>query len=272
MWEHQTAPINQSILIRCSNVSARIVLSYTCFEHTQQGSIVTQLLLIRHAVNDVMKSKRLAGWMPEVHINDEGQQQAHVLAERLRHLPITAIYSSPLERTRETAAPLAQALGLDVHIRDTLGEVQYGEWTGKQLDELSKLDEWKIVQRYPSGMRFPGGEAMRDMQHRIVNALDAIAQNHPREIVAVFSHADVIKAALAHYLGMHLDLFQRIMIEPTSVSVIGLSKYGPAVVRVNDHGPLQLEPEKEAPVEQGGEDAVSEASAAAAEQPSTQQD
>ncbi len=229
---------------------------------------MTQLLLIRHAVNDVMKSKRLAGWMPDVHINDEGRQQAQALAERLRHLPITAIYSSPLERTRETAEPLAQALGLDIYVRDNLGEVQYGEWTGQSLDDLSKLDEWKIVQRYPSGMRFPGGEAMRDMQHRIVNELDAITQKHPRDIVAVFSHADVIKAALAHYLGMHLDLFQRIMIEPTSVSVIGLSKYGPAVVRVNDHGPLQLEPEKEAPAEPQGEDAVSEATAPAVEQPS----
>jgi probable phosphoglycerate mutase len=226
---------------------------------------VTQLLLIRHAINDVMKAKRLAGWMPEVHINAEGQQQAEALAERLRHLQITAIYSSPLERTRETAAPLAKALGLEVQIRDGLGEVQYGEWTGRSLEELAKLDEWKIVQRYPSGMRFPEGEALRDMQSRIINALDAIANDHPRDIVAVFSHADVIKAALAHYLGTHLDLFQRIMIEPTSVSVVGLSKYGPAVVRVNDAGPLQLEPEKEAPVEQAEKDATSEQSVPAAE-------
>ncbi len=244
---------------------------YMLQEHNHQGPIVTQLLLIRHAVNDVMKAKRLAGWMPDVHINDEGQQQARALAERLRHLPITAIYSSPLERTRETAVPLAQALGVDIVVREQLGEVQYGEWTGKELDELSKLDEWKIVQRYPSGMRFPGGEAMRDMQLRMVNALDAIAQAHPREIVAVFSHADVIKAALAHYLGMHLDLFQRIMIEPTSVSVIGLSAYGPAVVRVNDHGTLQLEPEKEPVVEQAPQDSVGEEAAPAVEQPSIQQ-
>jgi probable phosphoglycerate mutase len=221
--------------------------------------------LIRHAVNDVMQAKRLAGWMPEVHINEEGQKQAQALAERLQHLPIKAIYSSPLERTRETAAPLAQTLGLDVYVRDGLGEVQYGEWTGKPLEELSKLDEWKIVQRYPSGMRFPGGEALRDMQSRIVNEIEAIALDHPRDIVAVFSHADVIKAALAHYLGMHLDLFQRIMIDPTSVSVVGLSKYGPAVVRVNDGGPLQLEPEKEAPAEQAEKDASSEQPAPALE-------
>jgi probable phosphoglycerate mutase len=232
---------------------------------------VTQLLLIRHAVNDVMKAKRLAGWMPDVHINEEGRQQAQALAERLCHLQIKAIYSSPLDRTRETAEPLAQALKLDVHVREGLGEVQYGEWTGRPLEELSKLDEWKIVQRYPSGMRFPGGETLRDMQQRVVNELDAIARDHPRDIVAVFSHADVIKAALAHYMGMHLDLFQRIVIEPTSVSVVVLTKFGPAVVRVNDDGPLRLEPEKEPPAQPSQGDATSEQAAPAAEQPANEQ-
>lgn len=227
---------------------------------------MTQLLLIRHAVNDVMKAKRLAGWMSDVHINEEGRQQAEALADRLRTVPISAIYSSPLERTRETAEPLAHALGLDVHAREGLGEVQYGEWTGKPLEELAKLDEWKIVQLYPSGMRFPGGESLRDMQHRIVNELDAVSRDHPRDIVAIFSHADVIKAALAHYLGMHLDLFQRIVIEPTSVSVVALTRYGPSVLRVNDNGPLKIEPEKEAVAQQHDQDATSEASAPTADQ------
>lgn len=205
---------------------------------------MTQLLLIRHAVNDIMKTKRLAGWMPDVHINEEGQQQAEALAERLGHLPISAIYSSPLDRTRETAVPLAHALNLEVHVREGLGEVQYGDWTGQSLDELGKLEAWRIVQVYPSGMRFPGGETIREMQARIVNELEAIAADHPREIVAIFSHADVIKAALAHFLGVHLDLFQRIVIDPVSVSVVAVSPYGPRVVRVNDNGPLKLEPEK----------------------------
>lgn len=207
---------------------------------------MTQILLIRHAVNDVMKAKKLAGWMPDVHINAEGRQQAQAVAERLREMPITAIYSSPLDRTRETAEPLAQALGLEVQIREDIGEVQYGDWTGKSLEELSKLDVWKVVQLYPSGMRFPGGETIREMQARIVNQLESIAADHPREIVAVFSHADVIKAALAHYLGVHLDLFQRIVVNPTSVSVLRLTPYGPQVLRINDDGPLKLEPEKEA--------------------------
>lgn len=207
---------------------------------------MTQLLLIRHAVNDVMKEKKLAGWTPGVHLNDEGREQAEALAERLRNIPIKAIYSSPLERTRETADPLARALELDVRVRDGLGEVKYGEWTGRSLEELSKLDEWKIVQIYPSGMRFPGGEAIREMQARVVNELEAIAAEHPRDIVAVVSHADVIKAVLAHYLGVHLDLFQRIIIDPASVSVVALSRFGPRIVRINDTGPLKLEPEKEA--------------------------
>lgn len=213
---------------------------------------MTQLLLIRHAVNDVMKAKKLAGWMPDVHLNDEGRDQAEAVAERLRALPITAIYASPLDRTRETAQPLATVLGLEVQTRDHLGEVQYGEWTGRALDELSKLDEWKVVQIYPSGMRFPGGETLREMQARVVNELERIALTHPREIVAVFSHADVIKAALAHYLGVHLDLFQRIIIDPASVSVVALSTYGPRVMRINDTGALKLEPEKEATAEQVG--------------------
>lgn len=213
---------------------------------------MTQILLIRHAVNDIMKAKRLAGWMPEVHLNEEGHEQAAAVAERLRDLELKAIYTSPLDRTRETAEPLARALGLEAQIRDELGEVRYGDWTGKPLDELSKLDAWKIVQMYPSGMRFPGGEAIREMQARIVAALEAIAADHPREIVAVFSHADVIKAALAHYLGVHLDLFQRIVIDPTSVSVIALSPWGPRVLRVNDNGLLKLEPEKEAEAPQLG--------------------
>lgn len=206
---------------------------------------MTQLLLIRHAVNDVMKEKKLAGRMPGVHLNDEGRQQAEDVAERLRRLPLKAVYASPLERTRETAEPLARLLALPVQTRDGLAEVEYGEWTGRSLEELSKLDAWKIVQMYPSGMRFPGGETMRGMQARIVNELEAIAAEHPRDIVAVFSHADVIKAALAHYLGVHLDLFQRIIIDPTGVSVVAVAPFGARILRINDSGPLKLEPEKE---------------------------
>lgn len=206
---------------------------------------MTYVLLIRHAVNDVMKAKKLAGRMPGVRLNDEGRQQADELADRLRHLPIKAIYSSPLERTSETADPLARSLGLEINTHEGLLEVEYGEWTDQPLDDLSKKDEWKIVQAYPSGMLFPGGESIRAMQARVVDTIEQIAHDYPRDIVAVFSHADVIKATLAHYLGVHLDLFQRIAIDPVSVSVLGLSRFGPRVLRINDNGPLKLEPEKE---------------------------
>ena len=206
---------------------------------------MTQLLLIRHGTNDMVGQKRLAGWTSGVHLNDDGRAQAEALIERLRDVPLSTIYSSPLERTQETAAPLAQAKNLPVQIREGLGEVHYGDWTGKTLEELYKHELWRVVQTYPSGMRFPGGDSMRDMQARMVNELEAIAADHPREIVAVVSHADLIKAALAHYLGVHFDLFQRIAISPCSVSVIQITRFGPMILRLNDDGPLKLEPEKE---------------------------
>ncbi len=208
---------------------------------------MTQLLLIRHGINDMVGQKRLAGWLPGVHLNDEGRAQAEALAERLRNVPISMIYSSPLERTCETAEPLARVKQLPVTIREGLGEVRYGDWTGRLIEELAKDDLWRVVQIYPSGMRFPGGDSMRAMQARIVDELEAIAADHPRQIVAVVTHADLIKAALAHYLGVHFDLFQRISVEPASVSVVHLTRYGPRVVRINDDGPLKLEPEKEEP-------------------------
>lgn len=213
---------------------------------------MTQLLLIRHGINDMVGQKRLAGWLPDVHLNDEGRAQAEAMAERLRDVPISSIYCSPLERTRETAEPLARIKGLPVEIREGLGEVRYGDWTGGLIEELAKDDLWRVVQAYPSGMRFPGGDSMRAMQARIVDELEAIAADHPRQIVAVVSHADVIKSALAHYLGVHFDLFQRISVNPASVSVVQLTRYGPRVIRINDDGPLRLEPEKEEPAKQDG--------------------
>ena len=206
---------------------------------------MTQILLIRHGINDMVGQKKLAGWLPDVHLNEEGRAQAEAMAERLRDVPISTIYSSPLERTIETAEPLARIKNLPVQIREGLGEVRYGDWTGKPLEELAKHELWRVVQLYPSGMRFPGGDSMREMQARIVNELELIAADHPREIVAVVTHADLIKAALAHYLGVHFDLFQRIAVDPASVSVLHLTRFGPHVIRINDSGPLKLEPEKE---------------------------
>jgi probable phosphomutase (TIGR03848 family) len=195
------------------------------------------LLLIRHAVNDWV-GDRLAGWTPGVHLNDEGQAQATALANRLASAPLTAVYSSPLERTMETAQPLAQAHGLAVEVRQGLGEAQYGDWTGRSLKDLKDDELWPVVQVYPSGARFPGGESMREVQARIVAELDAIRDAHPGQTVAVVSHSDPIKMAVAHYAGLALDLFQRLTISPASVTAIGFTQYGPRLVCLNHTDPL----------------------------------
>jgi probable phosphoglycerate mutase len=148
------------------------------------------------------------------------------------------VYSSPLERTRETAAAIASAVGTTIRAERGLLECDFGEWTGGSLKELSKKPEWKTVQRYPSGFRFPGGESFTEMQARIVQTLRRICANHPGEAVVAVSHADPIKAAVAEAIGTHLDLFQRIMISPCSVTAISYGATGPAVLAVNSTGSL----------------------------------
>ncbi len=196
---------------------------------------MTTFLLIRHATNS-MVGKSLAGWTPNVHLNEEGQGQAKRLAERLGQLPISAIYSSPLERAVETAEPLAQARNLEVQILRGVGEIDFGEWTGRTIKELAETPTWGNIQRFPSGTRIPGGETLREMQYRVVGALEELRIQQPKGLIAVFAHADVIKAMVAHYLGVHLDLFQRIVISPASVSIISVNDNGPHVLRVNDTG------------------------------------
>ncbi|MGD9317087.1 MAG: MSMEG_4193 family putative phosphomutase [Anaerolineae bacterium] len=195
------------------------------------------LLLIRHAVNDWV-GDRLAGWTPGVHLNNEGQAQAAALVQRLEDVPLAAVYSSPLERTLETAHPLAQAHGLTLQVRAGLGEAQYGDWTGRSLKELKDDKMWPVVQVYPSGARFPGGESMREVQARIVADLDTIRDAHPDQTVAVFSHSDPIKMAVAHYTGLALDLFQRITIDPASVTAFLFTQYGPRLICLNHTDPL----------------------------------
>lgn len=195
---------------------------------------MTQLLLIRHAVNDWVGKNRLAGWTPGVHLNDEGRRQAEALAERLAEAELKAVYSSPLERTMETAEIVARPRGLPVRIREGIGEARYGEWTGQKLEDLAKTDLWQTVQFYPSGARFPEGEALREMQSRAVAEVDAIRADYPEGMIAVVSHSDVIKAIIAHYVGMHLDLFQRLVISPASISILVFGKMGPRLVRLND--------------------------------------
>lgn len=198
------------------------------------------ILLIRHGENNWVKENRLAGWTPGVVLNDNGHEQAKSLAQRLAHLPIKAIYSSPLERCMQTAEHVASPHALEIIEFPQMGEVKYGEWEGAKIAELAKKKEWHTIQYNPSRFGFPGGETLRGVQARAVDSLEDLAQTHSDEMIVVCAHADVIKLVLAHYLGAHIDLFQRIGLSPASVSVIGLGKNGGVrVMRVNDDGPIK---------------------------------
>ena len=194
----------------------------------------TRLLLIRHGHNPYLDARRLAGRLPGVHLSEKGQAQASALAARLAQTSIAAIYSSPMERAFETAEPTATAHGLPVMICEDLNEGDCGDWTGRQIEELVKTDLWPKLQAYPSGTAHPGGECITDVQVRMVRGLNAIAAAHPGGLILAFSHADPIKAALAHYAGMHLDLFQRLVIDPVSISELEFTPAGPRLLRAND--------------------------------------
>lgn len=190
------------------------------------------LLLIRHALND-WADKKLAGWTPGVNLNAEGCAQVAALVKRLAEVPLAAVYSSPLERTMETAQPVAEAHGLTVQVREALGEIRFGEWTGRSLEELRKESLWPIIQVYPSGARFPAGESLREVQARLVAEIDTIIGDHDKETVAIFSHSDPIKLAVAHYLGLPLDLYQRLSIGPASVTAFSFTPFGPRLLFMN---------------------------------------
>lgn len=169
-----------------------------------------------------------------------GNEQAAAVADRLAELKkVAAVYTSPLERTRETAAPIGKALGLGVTRERGLLECDFGDWTGRKLKDLMRKPEWRTVQRYPSGFRFPNGESFTEMQGRITATLQELAAKHRGGVVVAVSHADPIKAAVAHALGTHLDLFQRIVVSPCSVTAIVYGTDGPVVLTVNSiTGPL----------------------------------
>jgi probable phosphoglycerate mutase len=196
----------------------------------------TTVLLVRHGQTPTTGTT-LPGRARGLHLADKGHDQAAMAAERIAKLDkVTAVYASPLERTRETAAPIAKALGLRVVADKGLLECDFGEWTGANLGELRKRPEWKTVQQYPSGFRFPGGESFTEMQVRMTSTLARLAEAHRGETIVAVSHADPIKAALADALGTHLDLFQRIVISPCSVTAIWYSPGGPAVLTANSTG------------------------------------
>jgi probable phosphomutase (TIGR03848 family) len=193
---------------------------------------MTTLLLIRHALCDPV-GRSIAGRAPGVSLNERGLQQAETLAERLAELPISAMYSSPLERAVQTARPIAERRGLRVEQREGLNEIDFGDWTGKQLGELQLISQWQNFNTYRSGTRIPGGETMQDVLSRTLNELQDIVKLHSGSMVAVVSHGDVLRSIICHFLGISLDLMLRLEIEPASVSIVDLQPYGPRVLLVN---------------------------------------
>lgn len=194
------------------------------------------LLLIRHGENDYVKKNKMAGRLPGVHLNQKGLEQAQALAEKYAAAPLKAVYSSPLERALETARPLAQALNLEVIPRPGLIETDIGDWQGQSLKKLSRLKVWQLVQRAPSRFRFPGGESFAESQYRICQELETLCALHaPQDWFACVCHADPIKLAVAFYLGMPLDHFQRLVISTGSATILHLDETGARLIALNDN-------------------------------------
>jgi probable phosphoglycerate mutase len=196
----------------------------------------TVVLLVRHA-RTATTGKRLPGRAPGLVLRPAGRREAEALAGRLAGVPrLAAVYSSPLERARETAAAIARPRRLAVRIARDLVELDVGRWTGLTLRAARKRPEWGAVQRHPSGFRFPDGESFTDMQARVVAAVGRLVARHAGQTVVAVSHADPIKAALAHALGIPLDLFQRLVVAPASVSAVAYGATGPTVLTANATG------------------------------------
>jgi probable phosphomutase (TIGR03848 family) len=210
---------------------------------SQKRPIDTRVILVRHARTPTTGAK-LPGRTKGLHLSDEGKDQAARTAQRLfaAFKSIAAIYCSPLERTRETATPIAKAYGLKAITDKGLLECDFGDWTGANLKDLFKLPEWKRVQQLPSTFRFPNGESFLEMQARINDAIARLRSIHEGHTIVLVSHADPIKAAVASALGTPLDLFQRISISPCSLSVLqygGASTQVLAINNVDSLGELQ---------------------------------
>ncbi len=199
------------------------------------------LLLIRHGENEFVKTGKMAGRLPGVHLNERGQKQAAELAEALKKVPLKAIYSSPLERAVETAEPIAEGRKLEIQLRPELMDNDIGKWQGRSLKQLSRTKKWKIVQQAPSRFTFPDGESFLETQARIASCLDEIAATHkPKDIVAVVFHADPIKLAVAHYLGMPLDHFQRLGCDTGSVTFLYVGEGSAYLMRLNQKPPFEF--------------------------------
>ena len=205
------------------------------------------VLLVRHATTEAT-GRILTGWTPGHPLDETGRAQAAALADRLATMRLAAVYSSPIDRCRETAEAVATRHRLGVREVEDLGEVRYGDWTGRPLRALTRTNLWKELLRAPSQVRFPNGETLGEVQARAVAAVNELAARHRRRTVVACSHADVIRLLLAHYSGVHVDLFQRTAISPASVTAVVLEGGTPRILRVNDTGTLaDLTPQKPAP-------------------------
>ena len=199
---------------------------------------MTRFLLIRHATTDAV-GQRFSGRLPGVPLNTEGQAQAQQLAARLAAVPIHALYTSPLARAMQTAEPFANTHGLQAVVDEAFIELDLGEWTNRTFQELHHDPKFHLFNTFRSGTRIPGGELMLEAQTRIVAGLNKLGERHPNQTVAIISHSDLIKAAVAYYLGMSLDLFQRLEIEPASVSVLEVFDETARLLVLNHMGELK---------------------------------
>ena len=205
------------------------------------------LLLIRHGENDFVKSSKMAGRIPGIHLNEKGRKQAEALGEALKDFPITSIYSSPLERAMETAQPIAVARKLEIFQEPDLMDTNIGKWEGRSWKVLRLTKAWKIVQNAPSRFRFPEGESFVEAQFRYANTLESIVKKHnkPKDIVAVIFHADPIKLAVSHFLGLPLDHFQRLSCNTGSLTMLHVSEAGANLVTLNQRPPFDFVPKKQ---------------------------
>ena len=193
---------------------------------------MTIFYLVRHGVTS-HTGRRLSGRMPDIHLTDAGRSEAEEAATSLASVRLKAVYSSPIDRCFATARIIAKRHGLPVRTRKDLSEVEYGSWTNKPLKSVARTKLWSSVQRWPSGTRFPNGESFVEIQTRGVAVLEDLRIRHPKDQVCIVSHGDVIRLVMAHYMGVHLDLFQRIQIGPASISVLGIGDSGPTILTLN---------------------------------------
>ncbi|MCH2415418.1 MAG: histidine phosphatase family protein [Acidimicrobiales bacterium] len=202
----------------------------------------TLIIFVRHGRTPTTGTK-LPGRAPNLHLSDEGKSQAEMIAKEIKKssssflgTKVSAVYASPMERTQETAKPIAKTLNLRVRTLQGLNECDFGDWTGRRLRDLSKLKSWSTIQKQPSSFRFPNGESFTEMQNRMLKTVDKILERHSGETVVCVSHADPIKAILASAVGTPLDLFQRILVGPCSASVVLYTKERPLVLTLNSNG------------------------------------